>query len=636
MSPEKLSQNSEGELRLQGRVLYLTKDPDLVRRQLDGEDIPRVPISELYSASTDTMIPARDCLSFDDQYLGDHCLVNHPGIEIGDVKRGRVDLLVDGVSSGQGSSREHAPIALKAAGIRYVAGFPLETTFRKNCENIGLICIESEEVLDQLLAGRSVDLEELLVNYDPISAEIVRSGGLLRFLGKKTKGEVSIPPIETEARPMNAIEKIILVHLLPVSGYVSQAVKPGDAGFVRCDLRYGYEIMTPISEKAALEAYGQRFPIEDKKSIVLFSDHTALTGRRKGQTKKEWEKEYLMIGKLLAAQRRLAIERDLTLLDPRVGICHNVIAKEYALPGEVEIGTDSHTPSQGALGAFAFGIGATEMAGAWINNEVRVSVPDVWRFRFSGKLNEGIYGKDVMLYIISRHGIPEGEAVNKAFIYQGEGLETMDFDDHFVLANMVAEAGAIAGFVEPNEVTIQYLVDNRGLTREEIEKHIVRSDDEDSVFGKTFDIDLSLIPEMIALPGNPRKGVPVSELDGVGIDIVYVGSCTGGNMKDVEVFLEALGGERVKIPTYLQLNALSERVEAEKKGYIKLLEKAGITILDSGCGDCCNLGFGIAEEGQRIASNTNRNYENRMGPADVYLVDSKRAGLIARDGKIAT
>src|SRR3990167_4788663 len=131
MSPENLRQNSEGELRLQGRVLYLTKDPDLVRRQLDGEDIPRVPISELYSASTDTMIPARDCLSFDDQYLGDHCLVNHPGIEIGDVKRGRVDLLVDGVSSGQGSSREHAPIALKAAGIRYVAGFPLVTTFRK-------------------------------------------------------------------------------------------------------------------------------------------------------------------------------------------------------------------------------------------------------------------------------------------------------------------------------------------------------------------------------------------------------------------------------------------------------------------------------------------------------------------------
>ena len=637
MSPEKLRQNPEGELRLRGRVLYLTEDPRLIRQQLEGENLTNVPLAALATnISTDAIIPARYCLSFEDDYLAEHCLTGFGKgvINPGEIRNGGFDLIVAGPSFGSGSSREHAPIAIKAAGIRYVAGFPVETIFRKNSENLGLVCIDYQDILETFLTGESVSLESLITNSDEISAAIVRNGGLLQFLDKKAKGEIVIAPIETEPRPMNAVEKIILRHLKNASAYETAAVKPGDVGFVSTDLRYGYEIMTPISEKVAKEAFGAEFPIVEPDNILFFEDHTVILGQRKGQTEEQWEQQSRFVGKLIASQRRFANERGLKLYDPRVGICHNVIAKEKAMPGQVIVGTDSHTCSQGALGSFAFGIGATEMAGAWIGNEVRVEVPKAWKFLFTGKLNEHIYGKDVMLYIHSGYGIPQGEAVGRAFVYQGRGLESMDFDDQFVLANMIAEGGAVAGFVEPNEVTIRYLMEKRNLTREEVERYIVRSDDS-AVFEKTFHIDLSTVPEMVARPGSPRSGVPVAELNGQEIDVVYVGSCTGGNMKDVEVFLGALGGERVKIPTYLQLNALSERIEAEKKGYIKLLEEAGVTVLDSGCGDCCNLGFGIAEEGQSVASNTNRNYENRMGPADVYLVDSKRAGLIARVGKIS-
>ncbi len=637
MSPDRLKTNPEAELKLHGRILYLTEDPALVRRQLDGENLTNVPLSELAKGvSTDAIIPARHCLSLDNDYLAEYCLTGWKKgfIKPGEIRNGGFDMIVAGPSFGEGSAREHAPISLKATGIRYVAGFPFESIFRKNSDNLNLICIDDPEMLETFLSDKSIDLNSLLKNSDVISAAIVKSGGLLQFLVRKAKGEVRISPIETKPRLMNAVEKIILNHLKVTNRNAPEAVKPGDVGFISSDLRYSYEIMTPVAEKAAMEAFGPDFPIADSSSIVFFEDHTALLEQRKGQKKEEWDEQARFVGKLLATQRRLAKDRGIELPPANAGICHNVIAKERALPGQVIVGTDSHTPSQGALGAFAFGVGATEMAGAWVSNAVRVNVPEAWRFKFTGKLNEGIYGKDVMLYIISRYGIPQGEAVEKAFIYQGEGLESMDFDDHFVLANMVAEAGAIAGFVEPNEVTIRYLMENRGLSRDQVERHFVRSD-QDATYEKSFDIDLSIVPEMIAMPGSPRRGVPVFELNGQEFDVVYVGSCTGGNMKDIEAFLRGLDGGKVKIPTYLQLNALTERKEAEKRGYIKFLLEAGVQILEPGCGDCANLGFGIAEKGQRVASNTNRNYENRMGPPDVFLVNSKRAGLIARYGNIA-
>lgn len=635
-SPDRLCYHAESELKLIGRVLYLTNDSNHVRRQLNGEDLGPFPVSELASGvSTDEIIPARHCLSFDDDYLAEHCLTGFRGgvINAGDIKKGGFNLIVGGPSFGQGSAREHAPLSMKVAGIRYVAGFPIESIFHKNCDNLNLICIDDPEMLEGFITGKSLNLDSVLMNFDEIGASIVRSGGLLQFLGKKAKGEIKIPPIEMGIRPMNAVEKIILRHLMSAGGEQASAVRPGDVGFVSCDLRYGYEIMTPISEKVAVEAFGESFPVNNPEDILLFEDHTMLLGRRIGQSREEWDEQAGFVGKLLASQRRFAKERGIVLPDPKVGICHNVVAKERALPGQLIVGTDSHTPSQGALGAFAFGIGATEMAGAWISNEVRVNVPQAWRFVFSGRLNEGVYGKDVMLYINSHFGVPQGEAVDRAFVYQGAGLETMDFDDHFVLANMVAEAGAIAGFVEPNEVTVRYLMARRNLTRKQIERYFVRSD-KNALFEKSINIDLSTVPEMVALPGSPRSGVPISEIDGQEIDVVYIGSCTGGNMKDIEAFLDGLDGKSVKIPTYLQLNAFSERIEAEKKGYINILENAGVAILVPGCGDCCNLGFGIAEKGQKIASNTNRNYEGRMGPGDVYLVNSKRSGLIAREGKI--
>ncbi|HEY5601027.1 MAG TPA: aconitase family protein, partial [Patescibacteria group bacterium] len=295
----------------------------------------------------------------------------------------------------------------------------------------------------------------------------------------------------------------------------------------------------------------------------------------------------------------------------------------HAQQGQVILGTDSHTCSVGAVGAFADGIGATEMAGAWLTGDVRIKVPATWRFNLKGKLNEGVMAKDVMLSILSDQKIKSSQAVSKVFEFAGKSLCDWTFDEIFVLPNMSVEGGAFTGIVEPKQSRTY-------------DSNVSFESDPDAQFEEVFNINLSKIVPMVATPGDPRNGIPISEAVGTKTDAVYIGSCTGGKFNDLLAVAKILKNKKVKVPTYIQASSMNVRKQAEESGLIRIFEDAGAEVIDSGCGDCCNMGFGVVKDGQTIVSDTNRNFPKRMGNNNVYLVNPEFAAIAAIKGELSS
>lgn len=641
MSPELI--NNEGEnlervLTLRGRTLWLTEDPQLLRKQLDGSTFDFIPQDQLAAnVSTDEIIPSEYCFYFTPEELGDFALTGFRNnvVQPGDIKRGKFDIIVAGSLFGGGSAREHAPLSLRGAGIRFIAGNLMERIFLANSQNQGLYPITSSDILEKLLEERSISLNRLVEGLDQISADIVLQGGLLPYLQAKSEGRVVSPEIKTDPRrPMTMTEKIVARHWIMEDKNSSLlAVKPGDTGFIKPDFTYSYEIMTPLVEAILEKQFGQDFHIVNKENIALFEDHLVLY-QPKAKLEEQRNLQALHASRLITSQRRFARNNEICRYNPDVGICHNVVSERHVLPGEVVSATDSHTCSQGAVGAFAIGVGATDMAGTWITGDVRVTVPKTWRFNFNGRLGEKVMTKDIMLYIFSKPEFKKGNAVGKVLEFSGKGLEALSFDELFVMPNMAVDGGAFTGIVEPNNVVINFLLSNHPeLSRQQIKNMILKSD-EDAEFDEIFDIDLSEISPMAALPGNPKNGVPLDDVRGIRPDVIYIGSCTGGKFEDLERVASSLKGQKVKIPTFVQANSILTRLKAQREGIIDIIINSGAELIDPGCGDCCNLGQGIASEGELILSDTNRNFPGRMGKANVILVNPQVAAEAAVNGFI--
>lgn len=636
MSPETLDRrpsfNPESEVTLKGRILWLTKDPELLRQQLEGRNIDFAPQEELADkVSTDEIIPSRYCFYFTEEELGEFTLTGFRGdvIKPGDVKRGNFDLVIAGPSFGCGSSREHAPISLKGAGINFVAATPIERIFLANSQNQGLYPIENQRTLEELLETRRINREKIGASYDLISQDIIRFGGLLPYLKARMESRVSVPEIKTPSHPMTMVEKIIAAHMVTDGKIGVEAVKPGDAGFVKADFMYGYELSTPLGETALVEAFGKNYKIIQPELIALFEDHTALLEAKTLEMQRQ-------VLKLISAQRQFAQKYSIQRYPPNSGICHNVVVENHALPGQVILGTDSHTCSAGVVGALANGIGATEMAGAFLTNDARITVPTTLRFNFKNQLKEGVMAKDIMLYILAHEKVKNGGAVGRIFEYGGESLNNLSFDELFVLPNMAVEGGAYIGIVEPNEVILNYLLSQHPKIGSRELESITQKSDEGAEFEEVFEISLADIPFMVATPGDPRNGVPLEEVYDTKTDVVYIGSCTGGKLEDLKIVAQILEGRKVKVPTYAQASSLTIRSKAEKMGLISIIKESGATIIDSGCGDCCNLGFGITEPGGTVVSDTNRNFPGRMGNNNVFLVSPAVAAASAIAGKLTT
>jgi len=636
-------------VRLNGRALFLTEEIALIRRQLEGEDLPfdsSVPL--MNNISTDEMTPLWVCF-YHDETLGRYINVGLRQGAIGpdEVKRGGFSAIVSGKSKGCGSSREMAPYAEKWAGIELVFASSIEKIYRQNSHNIGLLTSTDFSLLERLLRGEEAPLEAFTEGLDPISKEIVEYGGLFNYNRARLGGETAPPPIETSGRPMTLVERIIARHAFVKAGEIGvEAVKPGDALFAVTDVRFSHEPVTPMAESLLKEALGPDVKVTDPGSVFAFYDHLIFIDQV--MPAKQREMGLLeRVKELPVRQAEFAARQGVTLYheNPAGGaeaICHNAIIEDIALPGQIVIGTDSHTCMAGVLGCFAFGVGSTDMANAWYTKDIRLSVPETVRFVFHGRKRPGVTAKDVMLYLLSTDFIRQGEGIGRVIEYAGEGLRDWPIDERATLTNMAVEAGCVTGIIEPDETTLEYLVRMRGLDPEVIRRSFIRGDPQAQYYA-TFEIELDAIQPMVATPGDPRNGIAISRLPGeVKIDIAYGGSCTGGKMADMDMYAEVLGqalenGMTVAPGTRLFLQFGSQKIKeyARQRGYLSIFQRVGAELIDPSCGACINAGPGasISPE-QVVVSAQNRNFPGRSGPGQMYLASPYVVAASAVAGSI--
>src|ERR1044071_8262556 len=518
-----------GRLKFEGRVLYLTEDVSLIRRQLEGGenfeyDAGRALMNNI---STDEITPGWVCFYYDET-LGEYVYVGmrEGAVKKDEVKQGGFAVVVSGLSKGCGSSRETAPFAEKAAGLRLVIAKTIEKIYGQNCQNIGLLTSTDFGLIERIGNGEEIPLEEFTRGLDPISRQIVGYGGLFNYNKARLAGEVTPPALETKARPMNIVEKIVARHAFVRAGRVGvEVVKPGDALFAVADVRFSHEYVTPMAESLFKQALGKDARVTEAESVYAFRDHLTFIGRVMSDDKKKMGLLERANG-LATTQESFTEQQGIRLYSGTEergseAICHNAVVEDIALPGQLVIGTDSHTCMAGVLGCFAFGVGSTDMANAWYTKDIRIRVPETVRFVLNGKRRDDVTAKDVMLYILATDYMKEGKGIGQVLEFAGEGLKEMPMDERATLTNMAVEAGGFTGIIEPDEVTLEYLERMRGLSEDEIRAGFLRSD-ADAEYAASFEIDLSEVRPMVATPGDPRNGVAVSDLsEPVRIDIAY-------------------------------------------------------------------------------------------------------------------
>ncbi len=650
-----MASGSRTSFRLTGRVLYLTKDPELLRRQLEGEDLNWDPSIELIdNISTDEITPGWVCYYYDET-LADYCLVGlRGGVVTKDaIKNGNFQVIVSGLSKGCGSSRETAPYSELTAGIELVVAKSIEKIYGQNSQNIGLLTSTDFSVLDRLKGGEELPISAFTKGLDPISAKIVEYGGLFNYNKARLDGKVTPPESKTAARPMNLVEKIIARHAIKdaKSGTLGiLAVQPGDALFARTDVRFSHEYVTPMAASLFYGALGKDAKVRDPGSVFAFRDHLTFLDqimpeehvklglREQARSLRDVQEEFC---KTQGVRLYGEVEREGKTVGSEA-ICHNKVIEELANPGELVLGTDSHTCMGGALGAFAFGVGSTDMANAWFTKDVRVRVPETVRFVLTGTLRPDVVAKDVMLHLLSLEFFRGGDGIGKVLEFAGPAVTAMNMDERATLTNMAVEAGGFTGIIQADEVTIDYLEPRRPQSREELEAMIVHAD-EGAQYFRTFELDLSNIEPMVATPGDPRNGVPISKLEGpIAINIAYGGSCTGGKKADMDMYATVLSaalakGKKVKegVELFIQFGSQEIREYAFTKGYDKIFEEAGATMIDPSCGACIKAGPGVSFDPSQVTiSAINRNFPGRSGPGKVYLGSPLTVAASAIAGRI--
>ena len=639
---------------LPGRILYLTDDPDAMRAQLSGRDLPPdhgLPLR--HDISTDEITPARICYHFDDTlgefpYLGLVCRGERP-VGRGAVKGGGFAASVSGRRRGKGSSREAAPFAEMSAGIGLAVAESFERIYEANCVNLGMLTTADFSVLGRLHAGTSVPLDAFTEGMDAIAAEVVRLGGLFHYNVARLQGHVAPPAVTTAPRPMTLVEKIVASHLRRRGPGGSAAVAPGDAVFVTADLRFSHEYVTPMASAMWDNTVGPGVQLTEASSVLFFRDH--LTLLRRAMPPDEVAAGSLALAEGLAArQREFARRMGVRLHDDTPdggsdGICHTLVLDRYALPGQVLLGTDSHTCQAGALGALAIGCGTTEMFNAWFTRDVRLRVPGTLRVEVTGRPSAEISAKDVMLLLLAQPLVRSGGAIGLALEYSGEAVRAMDVDERATLANMASEAGAFTGIVAPDARVVEHLVGRRGMHRAEAERLVAAAAaDPGCEHAATLRLDVSELEPLIATPGDPGNGRPARELEGLPIRIAYGGSCTAGKRSDMDAMAAVVrwGLERgLRVPDgvrfLVQSGSQDVRRYCEDSGIVALFARVGAEVVPPSCGACINAGPGVSTSADEVTiASINRNFPGRSGPGLVYLASPATVAASALAGAITT
>lgn len=634
-------------MKFDGRILFLGTEPGAVAAQLQGQDLSLAEAGPLRSdISTDEITPLPILLNYDARLAR----YAHTGTMIGDEKPinenaiadGGFAVIVAGKRYGKGSSREHSPLAEKSAGIRLVIAESFERIYRQNCDNLGIFTSTDFGLIERIRAGEDIAQEELVAGRDTLAQAILRAGGLLAYGQDKLKG-AKLRGVMPDG-PLTLAQKIVARHALDVEG-IDWDLSPGTGGFVRAGHRFIHEYYTAMAAHMLHDRFGKPLTLFDPKTIVLFEDHLSYAHRSPTHLKLGLLPQ---VRELSEAHRAFGKEYGLTdhsyLLgeDGSEGISHAMMAESYALPGGIVVGTDSHTPHSGAVGCFAYGVGTTDMANAFMTGAIRLTMAESLRVRLEGVLRPDVMAKDVVLKLLSTDLIRSGGGLGRIFEFMGPVVDAMSIDERATLTNMVAELGGLTGLCAPDAETVRFLKERRGL---DFTVEDWMHSDEGASYAGEVTLDCSAIGPMLARPGDPGNGVPVDELEEpIKVDIAYGGSCTAGKREDFDRYYEvakwaADRGLKVApgIELYLQCGTVQVRDYCLRQGYLQAFEAIGAEMLGPSCGACGQCGPGVSSrEDQVTISAINRNFPGRGGPGKTWLASPPTVVASAIAGRIMT
>ncbi len=415
-------------------------------------------------------------------------------------------------------------------------------------------------------------------------------------------------------RPMTIAEKILADH----AGL--DHVEPGQLVEVSVDIALGNDITAPIAIEIFKKTGVER--VFDRSRIALVADHFTpnkdIKSAEQVRMLREFSEDQAIVHFYEGGE---------------VGVEHCLLPeKGIVLPGDVVIGADSHTCTYGALGAFATGVGSTDLAAAMITGKTWFKVPETLKIIYKGELQPWVSGKDLILYTIGDIGV-DG-ALYMAMEFTGPVIEGLSMAERMTMSNMAIEAGGKAGLINPDEKTKKY-VEPRAKR-----EYRFFSSDEQANYAKVIEYDCSKIEPQIAFPHLPENTVSISEVGTVELDQVVIGSCTNGRIEDLEVAARILEGKKVSKGLRLIVLPATPSIwsEALDRGYLKIFSDAGAIIGPPTCGPCLGGHMGILAKGERALSTTNRNFVGRMGhpESEVYLASPAIAAASAILGRIGS
>ena len=658
------------------RVLFLTKDADLIRRQLAGEldlTMDDVTVDDLLDdINTDVMTPAWVCFNHKPQDVARNAYAGliidgERVFERDALQNGNFEVIVSGLRKGVGSSRETAVHAEEYSGIRLAIAASFAPIHARNNINRGVL-MGGHDMLRRLQAGEEVSLEEFCEHYDPITRLIVKTGGLFPFAKALASGDIDLPRQRTSKRPMNMTEKILARHLVqqkpgadaqepveaddktdPAIRLPSLFVKPGDAVLVEVDGGYSHDFTSAQVHYFLQQEHGNDYAIRHADRFAAFEDHLVYADQvaelapfmDNVQSMRDLQREF---------QGHSHVTDYLTQDGESPGICHEVARERMVSPGDFIQATDSHTCMGGCNNALSWGVGSTEYANLMYNGFAFVEVPEAIRFELVGRLPRNVTAKDVMLYILLHYARPQ-MTLNRVMEFTGPGLAGLSMDERATLTNMATECSARGAIVEADVATYEWIQHYRpGVDKRRMQRRSVKPDPDAAYTGGVHEIDLASIAPMAAHPGDPDHGVPsdptngalVSDIGRVDIDIAYGGSCTASKIDDMTFYFRVVkeavdAGLRVPegVQFFIQYGSVAVEEYARSHGFVGVFEQAGVTLIKPGCGACIGCGPGVSEDTEQVTvSAINRNYTGRSGPGKLYLASPLTVATSAFAGYI--
>ncbi|MGD0795905.1 MAG: 3-isopropylmalate dehydratase large subunit [Dehalococcoidales bacterium] len=412
---------------------------------------------------------------------------------------------------------------------------------------------------------------------------------------------------------MNIAEKILAAHA------AKKQVVPGEFINPRVDMVLSNDITAPIAIRE-FRRIGVKKAFDPSK-IVMVADHFV---PNKDIPSAEQAKE----------MREFCLEQGIKFFDVgEMGIEHALLPEQgYVLPGELVIGADSHTCTYGAVGAFATGMGSTDIAAAMATGDIWMKVPPTIKFVYHGKLGKWVGGKDLILYTIGQIGV-DG-ALYAAMEFTGEAIDALSMDGRFTMANMAIEAGGKAGLFRVDDKTLLYIKSRAKR------KYTVYASDADAAYAKVIEYDVSGIEPQVSLPHSPANARPVSKVEDIKIDQAVIGSCTNGRIEDLRLAAQIMKNRKVATGVRCIVIPGTQQVylDALKEGLIETFINAGAAFSTPTCGPCLGGHMGVLADGETCVSTTNRNFVGRMGStkSEVYLANPAVAAASAVAGKIVS